>query len=384
VKLRVTIAIAGVLPIAALATACRKEAPRTKETALASASTAATLRPPSASAEPAVPTTPAQKEPAAVKQVVERWNRATNEGDGKVLAELYAEKIGLYGRMLTREQAVTRKLEALRKSPGFSQTMGEPTFTERPNADQEASFVKTSGGAGRVGKVRAYLLLRFDGKAWQIVDEGDAASRRTSHVIGQDRFFHCECQLDFAANPDEPEPPPLALPPLGPAKVTSKAEPPPGAPRVIEYASLSEERFAMSNDVPLFVTVTNLSTNGDGRWYFFDLPGGAGAKRRVLDCSHGGFWYHGSPRGTPDPGYPKSSKMKSTEALERDERGVHYQKTLYAPDGIESHVDCRIDPEYEAYFMPIVRRAGSTLRADVGGQYDRVPLEGRAEPATEP
>ena len=61
---------------------------------------------------------------------------------------------------------------------------------------------------------------------------------------------------------------------------------------------------------------------------------------------------------------------------------MHYQKTLYAPDGIESHVSCTIDPEYEAYFMPIARRAGETLRGEPGGRYDRTPL-GKRKPAGE-
>jgi hypothetical protein len=168
------------------------------------------------------------------------------------------------------------------------------------------------------------------------------------------------------ADPDVPEEPPSADPPLGPAKVVSDAPPPPGAPQVIEYASLYAERFSTSTDIPLFVTVTTRSTNGDGRWFYYVLPG---TKRKVLDCSHGGFWHDGAAPGKPDPGYPNKPEMKSVETVERDKEGIHYAKSLYGPDKIMSHVLCTIDPEYEAYFMPIARRAGASLRAHDEGTY---------------
>jgi len=377
---------APVIASAALAVvttvACRKELPPPPQ-AVRAASSAASART-VASVVASAPAPVGQAPLNEFELLVERWNRATSDGNEQLLSELYAKHVGLYGRTLSRERAVARKIEAWRKSPGFSQKIAKLSWTERVNLDREASFEKTSGAAGHVRTVRAYLLIRRDGDAWRIVDEGDVQSRRAVNApdsgppAGQPRF-RCECRAEFSDDPDQPEEAPSAEPPLGAAEELSKVEPAPGAPRVIAYASLYAARFSTSIDIPLFVTVTSQSTNGDGRWFFYELPTDAGAKRKVLDCAHGGFWYDGPAPGKPDPAYLDHPEMKSTETVKRDAEGVHYEKLLYAPDGIESHLSCTISPEYEAYFLPIVRRAGSSLRALPGGWYERTPFLARAQ-----
>ena len=163
---------------------------------------------------------------------------------------------------------------------------------------------------GHVAKVRAFLLLRKDEKdAWRVIDEGDVASRKKSgepDAAAGKRFFKCQCKSDFADDPDVPEEPPGADPPTGPEYVVSKVEPPPGAPKQIQYANLYADRFSTTTDVPLFVTVTTRSTNGDGRWFFYEIPGHARKPRRIFECAHGSFWYDGPAQGKPDPAYPIS------------------------------------------------------------------------------
>jgi hypothetical protein len=52
-------------------------------------------------------------------------------------------------------------------------------------------------------------------------------------------------------------------------------------------------RFASAVDVPLFLKATAQSTNGDGRWFYHDLPKADGAAtsaeaKHLLECAIGG------------------------------------------------------------------------------------------------
>jgi len=340
--------------------------------------------PASAVASAPAPPTPTPLNPD-IETALRRWNEATRHGDGAVLAELYADKLDLYGQFVKRDDALKRKLDAWRKSPGFTQTIDRAHFSEHTNGDVEATFDKTSGVPGKHKTVRGYLLLRLVNSAWRVVDEGDyetnrvlKAKRDTFLASWGARFFDCpECLAEEGG-------PPEADPPLGPIESKAEAEPPPGAPKTIGWARLPLERFASAVDVWTFTKMSPLSGNGDGRLFSFELASDAGAPRSVFSCAAGGFWYDDPQPGKPDPGHREYPEITATEETRRDAEGIHFDKFLYAPDRIRNFLLCVIDPTYEQYFMPIARHVASSMRVASGGMYHRVErarsLDGTRQP----
>jgi hypothetical protein len=147
----------------------------------------------------------------------------------------------------------------------------------------------------------------------------------------------------------------------------------------VEYGRAYFPRFASAVDVPLFLTATPQSTNGDGRWFYYDVPGAdAGGvplmANQLLECAIGGHFSYGNvPAGAkPDPGHVGDPKVTTTTKLEKRDGVLHYERTIYAADGVMNYVLCTFDPTYEAYFYAIVQRMGRSMRAISGGQVGRV------------
>lgn len=302
-----------------------------------------------------------------------RWNDATNAGDATALAQVYAPKLTLYGRLETNARAVAAKVSARQKELSFEQAISAVHWEGRSDGAQQARFEKRSRSTKGEHTVHGYLLLRrFDGK-FRIVDEGDretnAVLKANADTLSQswgERFFKCpQCLLDGESRPQ-------SFPPLGPSPVAPGVLVPTGAPAVIGYARLVLVRFASALDIPTFVDVTPESGNGDGRWFNFAEPNDAGSEPKLLlDCAAGGFWYDGPQPGAADPNHGSQSRITFTEKTFRDSEGLHYERHLYSPEQIENYVLCTLDPRYEGYFMAIAQRAGRSMRAISGGMYDR-------------
>src|SRR4029077_8192284 len=63
--------------------------------------------------------------PPALNAALQAWQRATNSGDAEALKSIYAEQLSLYGRIVSRAEAVRRKVAFVRDNEGFRPTMGD-------------------------------------------------------------------------------------------------------------------------------------------------------------------------------------------------------------------------------------------------------------------
>jgi hypothetical protein len=156
---------------------------------------------------------------------------------------------------------------------------------------------------------------------------------------------------------------------------------PPGAPAVVEYGRVTFNRFASAVDVPLFLKATPQSTNGDGRWFYYDAPDAVAPPdqepEHLLECAIGGFFsYGGQPANAkPDPGHTGEPKITFATHFERRGSELYYDRYIYGADGVENFVYCTFSPAYEAYFYAIVQRMGRSMRALSGGQVERPPRQ---------
>lgn len=285
---------------------------------------------------------------------------------------------------MTRGAAVKAKLDYVAKHPGFSQKVERPSFRESAE-HRTARFRKTWQSQGAApSSVDAYLVFKQEGGAWRIIDEGDVQTARkmsakldTFRKNWKERVWDCP----LCSDPELGDDPPSAGPPLGPDRVKARGPLPPGAPEQVEYGRAYFPRFASAVDVPLFLKATPQSTNGDGRWFYYDAPGAdagavspSGRPTQLLECAIGGHFSYGDvPAGArPDPGHVGDPKVTTTTLLEKRDGVLHYERYIYAADGVMNYVLCTFDPTYEAYFYAIVQRMGRSMRAISGGQVGRV------------
>jgi hypothetical protein len=324
-----------------------------------------------------------------LKSAIERWNVATNTADSRGLTAAYAKQLSLYERLVTREEAVTRKLDYVAKHPGFSQRVEQPSWTESGER-RIVRFRKTSSSQGEVAStVDAYLAFEQSDGAWVIVDEGDVQTTRklsagadTRRKDWKDRAWECpKC-----GDPESGEGPPSAGPPLGPDRAKAPQPVPPGAPETVEYGRAYFPRFASAVDVPLFLKATPESSNGDGRWFYYDAAdaergaaSGPGERKHLLYCTIGGHFSQGNvpAHAKPDSGHAGEPSVRYTTRFEKRKDELYYERFIYAADGVMNYVYCTFDPTFEAYFHAIVERMGRSMRAIAGGQTGRVERESR-------
>lgn len=306
-----------------------------------------------------------------------RWNEATNTGDSPALEAVYAERLALYERLVSRGEAIRHKQEYLRQHAGFRQTVREPVWSQSGDSFT-VTFTKASETPGAAPKqVEGFLTLRKVGGVYRIVEEGDRTTRArlaakldTLRSNWKEQYFSCpECKK----NP-EMDLSPLAGAPLGPDVVRANAPPPPGAPSDVRYARLVVDRFPMGVDVPLFLQATEPSGNGDGLWVYYSKPGASEAEPDLIHCAVGGFYDDLGGSDLPaDPGHQGEPKVTVRESFGKDERGdITFGRVLHGGDGFLNHLACTFSKEYEAYFTPIVLRMGRSMRVASGGWYQRL------------
>jgi hypothetical protein len=362
---------------------CRepRRAPAARASVSASASGASASAVPDSSAPPA---TPLDVRAAELQAAFADWNRATNSANPASLEQLYAPHLSLYGRIVSRAEAVKRKLKYVAEHPGFEQAVSDAKWETQGEA-RVVRFRKTSkSGQGAPGIVDAYLLWRELDGHFRIQDEGDVPTARK-----------LEAKLDAlranwspkpyacpgCSDPELGDDPPIAGAPLGPDVVKASGTVPPGAPEQIGYGRVIFPRFASAVDVPLFLVATPQSTNGDGRWFYYDAPDAAAKAapgqepEHLLYCAIGGFFSYGPPpaNAKPDPGHVGEPKITFTTRFEKRDHELYYERYIYGADGVMNDIYCTFSPAYEAYFYAILDRMGRSMRALGGGQAERVP-----------
>lgn len=316
----------------------------------------------------------------ALESAFDAWNRATNTADAAELAKLYAANLSLYGRIVSRSDAVQRKRKYVEQHAGFAQSVAAPLWEAR-GEDRVVRFRKTTTlGDETLPAVDAYLVWRRDKDGFRIIDEGDVQSARkleakleAQRANWRERTYDCPLCND----PELGDDPPTARAPLGPDTVKASGQVPPGAPAVVEYGRATFHRFASAVDVPLFLKATPRSGNGDGRWFYYDAPNAAARPdqepEHLLECAIGGFFSYGRQPANAklDPGHSGEPKVTFATHFERRGSELYYDRYIYGADGVENFVYCTFSPEYEAYFYAIVQRMGRSMRALSGGQVER-------------
>ena len=169
----------GLLASMALAFACS----RAQVTAEAGAEPA----PPSARpvASPAATSSTASPSPSALpaesgvearaRRVTEAWSRAMDTRDAAALEKIYAARVELYGKEMSREEAIRAKRAAFAKTPTFTQSIADVRVM--PSSLDEgwvARFSKTSGAQGKTASVSALVALRSEGGSLRVFRESDA------------------------------------------------------------------------------------------------------------------------------------------------------------------------------------------------------------------
>lgn len=345
-----------------------------------SASAPPSVAPVAAASGAALAKPPIEPRDPALELAFETWNRATNAADGTELAKLYAPNLSLYGRIVSRADAVKRKRQYVEQHAGFAQSVAGPVWEARGD-DRVVRFRKvTTLGDKPPSTVDAYLVWRNIEGGFRIIDEGDVQSaRKLEAKLEAQRANWTERTYDCpgCSDPEFGDDPPTARAPLGPDVVKATGAIPPGAPQVIEYGRATFNRFASAVDVPLFLKATPQSTNGDGRWFYYDAPDAVARPgqetEHLLECSIGGFFsYGGQPANAkPDPGHAGEPKITFATHFERRGSELYFDRYIYGADGVENFVYCTFSPVYEAYFYAIVQRMGRSMRALSGGQAER-------------
>ena len=106
-----------------------------------------------------------------VGALVAEWNAAINAHDTEHLADLYADEIDLYGKKLSRSDAIAAKKVA------FAKHEHDDLSDIRVDEHGRALFTKKSKGTdGTVAEVVGYLDADRSGSVWKIVSEGDTTT----------------------------------------------------------------------------------------------------------------------------------------------------------------------------------------------------------------
>ncbi|HEX2872315.1 MAG TPA: nuclear transport factor 2 family protein [Polyangiaceae bacterium] len=334
---------------------CRERRPEPVEPQPSASARASALLPAASASVGTSAHSPAEPTDPVLVSALEAWNRATNAADGAELGKLYAANLSLYGRIVSRADAVKRKRSYVAEHTGFAQSVTAPAWEARGD-DRIVRFRKTTTlGDATSPAVDAYLVWRKDKDGFRIIDEGDVQSARkleakleAQRANWRERTYDCP----FCNDPEFGDDPPTARAPLGPDTVKASGLVPPGAPAVVEYGRATFNRFASAVDVPLFLKATPQSTNGDGRWFYYDAPDAVARPDRepehLLYCAIGGFFAYAGPpaNAKPDPGHEGEPKILFATHFERRGSELYYDRYIYGADGVEnfdySHLLARV------------------------------------------
>jgi len=108
-----------------------------------------------------------------IESVVLAWNAALDGHDPGALEKLYGAKVRLYGREMSRADAVASKKKALEKQKGFKQLVVGITIDHGTGDRPRANFTKIVTSNGVAKSYAAYLVLATPTGKLEIVEESD-------------------------------------------------------------------------------------------------------------------------------------------------------------------------------------------------------------------
>lgn len=104
------------------------------------------------------------------------WNAAMNDKFIKGLERMYADEIELYGRRLTRPEAIAIKIEFLRQNPDYTQFLSDIEIDDFTPEAVRARFRKQTIIKSNTKLFYSYLIMERGKRGWEIIAEGDSAS----------------------------------------------------------------------------------------------------------------------------------------------------------------------------------------------------------------
>jgi hypothetical protein len=104
------------------------------------------------------------------------WNAAMNDKFVKGLERMYADEIELYGRRLTRTEAIAIKIEFFRQNPDYTQFLSDIEIDDFTPEAVRAKFRKQTVIKNNTKLFYSYLIMERGKRGWEIIAEGDSAS----------------------------------------------------------------------------------------------------------------------------------------------------------------------------------------------------------------
>ncbi len=111
--------------------------------------------------------------------VADRWNAAHDKRDAKDFEAVYAPHVAFYGQALSNAECVKRKIAALEKSPGYTQSIHSWMYGQAETPDDKGAtrviFTKTTI---EHGKSHDYIALLTIDRSLHITEELDRTSEQ--------------------------------------------------------------------------------------------------------------------------------------------------------------------------------------------------------------
>lgn len=109
-----------------------------------------------------------------IKDLTIKWNDCLIKQDFQTLTTLYAEQVSLYGKSISKEQAVSNKKDFFKIYPDFNQSItGDIMVVKVTDYQYKVSFPKRSSFKGNTSDVQGYLLFDKVADVWKITNESD-------------------------------------------------------------------------------------------------------------------------------------------------------------------------------------------------------------------
>lgn len=116
---------------------------------------------------------------AAIKSLIHEWNFANNTRSVETFRNVYGEELLFYTERLDEDAAVRLKQEMFEEKPGFRQNIASGiTFTAYTSGVVKCDFIKEVWERSHWKKYPSYLLVSYDGGAYEIVGESDHPTDR--------------------------------------------------------------------------------------------------------------------------------------------------------------------------------------------------------------
>lgn len=116
-----------------------------------------------------------------IKELTIKWNECLIKRDLNTLKSMYAEQVSIYGKSISKEQALSEKQDFFANNKDFNQSIiGDIVITKITDNQYKSSFSKRSTFNGKTKDVTAYLVFDKNSDIWIITNESDLLSDKNN------------------------------------------------------------------------------------------------------------------------------------------------------------------------------------------------------------